>query len=151
MSSEAIRARACGLLSPAAASTPGGLMSSTKQPRPRSRRGSSFRATRAPIIRVVMVVRPGETGTPAEYTARAAVADGSGGGYSDGADGDDRGRARASPSRRARRAERPLAHRPESPLQPRSGPRPARPPRLDDLQLRGPLDQHGALHPDLHA
>src|SRR5262245_27306852 len=50
----AIRAWACGLLSEAAWSAPGGLTSSTKQPRPRRSRGSSLRGMRAPMLRVVI-------------------------------------------------------------------------------------------------
>ena len=49
-----MRAWPCGLRRPAACSIPSSCTSSTKQPRPRRRRGSSLRGMRAPIIRVVM-------------------------------------------------------------------------------------------------
>src|SRR5215471_8589873 len=47
-----MRACACGLRTSAACRRPGNLISSTKRPLPRSKRGSSTRATEAPKYRV---------------------------------------------------------------------------------------------------
>ena len=47
-----MRALACRLRTPAACSKPAGVTSATKQPRPRSRRGSSLRRIAAPMREV---------------------------------------------------------------------------------------------------
>ena len=68
---ETMRAWPCGLRRPAAYSIPSRWTSSTKQPSPRSSRGSSLRGMRAPIIRVVMAAQSHGEPTPAASSSLA--------------------------------------------------------------------------------